>query len=192
MSLARYLSKLGAWLTSDGKVPAAALASGAARENFGAGAVLQVVQAFKSDTWSSASASWTDVTGLSATITPSSVNSKIYVAVYLGRVSNIGTSWYSNAWRFVRNGIAIGVADAAGIRPSAGMNIMHNDSYYDGNGSMFYLDSPNTTSAVTYKVQTAGHGSGTVLLNRNEPDDNGGNGYQSRTASSLILMEIAG
>ena len=47
--------------------------------------VLQVVQAVKTDTFSTAS-SYTSVTGLSASITPSSSTSKILVTVSLGAV----------------------------------------------------------------------------------------------------------
>ena len=156
------------------------------------GTVLQVVQAFKSDIWSSSSTSYVDVTGLSITITPSSANSKIYIAAYLGRVSNSGSSYYSNAWRFTRGSTAIGVGDAAGNRLLAGMNTHHYDGNYDGTGAMFYLDNPSTTSPVTYKVQGAGHGSGTVLLNYSESNYDVNLGYGSRTGSNLIAMEIAG
>jgi len=155
------------------------------------GTVLQVVQAFKSDPWSTTATTFVDVTGLSVTITPTSSTSKFYVATYLGRVSVSGSSWYSTAWRLTRNGTAIGVGDAGGVKYQSGINITHYDSNYDGNGSMFYLDSPNTLSPITYTVQTAGHGSGTLLLNYSEADQNSAVGYSARAASNLVIMEIA-
>lgn len=155
------------------------------------GSVLQVVQAFKSDTWSSATTSWIDITGLSLQITPKSATSKFLVQAVLGRVSASGSSWYSMAFRLVRNGGQIGVGDAAGSRPQAGTNITHNDAYYDGNGSMMYLDSPNTLSPITYGVQTMGHGVGTILLNYSESNGDLATGYASRNSSNLVVMEIA-
>lgn len=155
------------------------------------GAVLQVVQAVKTDTWSSSTTSFVDVTGLSVTITPTHANSKFYLATYLGKVSVSGSTWYNTAWRFTRNGSPIGVGDLAGVRFQSGLNITHYESNYDGNGSMFYLDSPGVLTPVTYTVQTAGHGSGTMLLNYSENDANLAVGYAARTASNLVVMEIA-
>ena len=47
------------------------------------GAILQVVSTFKSDTFSTASTSFVDITGMSATITPTSATSKILVFINL-------------------------------------------------------------------------------------------------------------
>jgi hypothetical protein len=52
------------------------------------GKVLQVVQTVKSDTFSSSSATFVDITGLSASITPSSASNKILVMVSLNIGSN--------------------------------------------------------------------------------------------------------
>ena len=55
-----------------------------------------------------------------------------------------------------------------------------------------YLDSPSTTSSVTYKVQGAvWGGSETVYLNRNGIDANNSE-YDGRSASTMTLMEVAG
>jgi hypothetical protein len=90
MSLARYLSKLGALLGSDGKVPAAALGAGAARANFGAGAVLQVLQASATGIVNTSSTSPVDLTGLSASISVSA-NSKVLIIGTSGMYSGGGT-----------------------------------------------------------------------------------------------------
>jgi hypothetical protein len=58
---------------ADDAISAAKLASGVG------GKVLQVVQSAKTDTFSSASASWVDITGLSLSITPSSTSSKVFI-----------------------------------------------------------------------------------------------------------------
>lgn len=59
-------------------------------------------------------------------------------------------------------------------------------------GSAVYLDSPSTTSTLTYKWQGAvpyssGH---TLAINYPRPNDN--YSYNSRTASSMTLMEVTG
>ena len=56
--------------------------------------------------------------------------------------------------------------------------------------SITYLDSPATTSAVTYKVQGApNYGSGTVAINYKGTDNDAA--YYPRGACSLTAMEIA-
>lgn len=84
MSIARYISKLGALLNSNGQVQATGLAAGAARANFGAGAVLQVIQSTTSTSTSSTSNSYVDASGLSVTITPTSATSKFLIFLRLG------------------------------------------------------------------------------------------------------------
>jgi hypothetical protein len=58
-------------------------------------------------------------------------------------------------------------------------------------GSIVFLDSPNTTSAVTYSVRLTNlrDGTQTVLLNRSI--DSSGDARQARTASSLTVLEVA-
>ena len=53
-----------------------------------------------------------------------------------------------------------------------------------------YLDSPSTTSAVTYKVQFTANGTYTGYINRTQAD-NDSTGY-ARSISSITVMEIAG
>jgi len=55
----------------------------------GVGKVLQVVQTFKADSFSSSSTSFTDVTGLSVSITPSSASNKILVLCTVPMSSNV-------------------------------------------------------------------------------------------------------
>lgn len=167
------------------------------RVNQPTGSVLQVVQAFKSDVSSFAGtvATWTDISGLSATITPTSSSSKILCMCFLGKVSTSGTTWYTHSFRFTRGGSAIGVADAAGSRPQAGMTTTDYDGNYStGGNGMHYLDSPASTSTQTYTVQILPHSTGsiTTYINRGESDTDGFAGIYGRGSSNLILMEIAG
>jgi hypothetical protein len=63
----------------------AKLASGAiTRSTLPSGTVLQTVQAYKTDIFSTTSTSLVDVSGLSVTITPTSSNSKFMIMVNIG------------------------------------------------------------------------------------------------------------
>ena len=152
-----------------------------------AGIGTNVVQTVKTDTFTTSSTSFTDITGFSATITPTSATSKVLVLAYLA-ISN--TSDLATAIRLDRDGtdtIFIGDAGAANqIRSTAGGR---NTTLQENSITVVYVDSPATTSAVTYKVRLAAPGGGTAVMNRGGTDDNNAN--WSRTASSLTVIEVA-
>lgn len=140
---------------------------------FPAGSVLQVVSVSKTDQFTTTSTSMVDVTGLSATITPTSSNSKILVLVSLV-VSGGITLVVSQFTQLLRGSTTIAswiVGAPATDQP----------------GTLAYnlLDSPNTTSATTYKIQTRGDG---ALVGINARQN--GNA-QDVGDSSITLMEIA-
>jgi hypothetical protein len=167
-------------LVLDGNGDITGLVAGALPSTvIGAGGVLQVVQGVVSTQQTTTSSSYVDVTGLTATITPTSASSKILVLVTPNfYVSTDGNGFPQYFLQLLRTSTAIFTKH----------NYMYADratnSYFEmaGDGNMIYLDSPNTTSATTYKVQTKqGSGSGTVTLV-----------YQMTSAdSSITLMEIA-
>jgi len=156
----------------------------------GTGSVLQVVSTTKTDTFSSATTgSWLDVTGLSLSITPSSASSKIMV---FGRITGMGTNAVTRMQvRLVRDSTEISVGDAAGSRLQVSGNELYvadNDGFVGS--TVFFLDSPATTSATTYKIQIRnGNSAGTVYVNRNPVDANAVTA--SRGTSSITVMEIA-
>ena len=153
------------------------------------GKVLQVVSTTKTDTFTTSSASMTDVTGLSVSITPSSASNKILVLLSLTISGQDGVS--GAGYQLVRGSTAICIGDAAGsrIRISGGIGYLGNTNVYTTISGSF-LDSPATTSATTYKVQV-GKGMN-VFINRTEANTDGTEVYQARTASTITLMEIAG
>ena len=149
----------------------------------GGGKVLQVLSTTKSDTFTSTATTYTDITGLSVTITPSSASSKILVFFNLSG----GATEIANA-RLVRGATAIAVGDAAGSRNrSAGDFAIFATPIVETLVSGSYLDSPATTSATTYKLQ-AQITSATFYINRSEGDTD--NYYRARTASTITVMEI--
>lgn len=153
------------------------------------GGILQVVQTAKTDTSVITSTSFTNVTGLSATITPRSTSSKILILVQF--------SWAHStvsAHRYVRlSGGNAGtyVGDAAGSRVRATYNTYGQSNLNAGMElvSINDLDSPNTTSSVTYNVQVASN-TGNLYINRTLDDTD--NTSFARNASSITLIEVAG
>jgi hypothetical protein len=177
----------------NGAVTADDLAAGAARANFGAGAVLQVVQTVKTDTFSTQSTSYVDITGLSVSITPSSTSNKILV---LTNVSIQSQNAHGGGMILLRNGTAVNQADSAGSRRRSSFSGQGFTGDASGEALMqyavvgTYLDSPASTSSVTYKVQVVNNGAETQYINFQRDDTD--NNDRTRCVSSITLMEIAG
>lgn len=155
------------------------------------GSIIQVVQGTKSDTSSASAFNWTDM-GLSATITPGSTSNKILVMIQ----ANIGASaGYDMKARLVRGSTAIHIGNAASLRPRVTTTITQSYSttanYAADQAIITYLDSPSTTSGVTYKLQCASYSGQVVYLNRNGADLDTAE-YDGRGASSIVLMEVKG
>ena len=155
------------------------LASGATA---GFGKIGQVVSTTKTDSFSSTSTSFTDITGLSVSITPTSTSSKILVLVNTNASSINAT--YSGVMRLVRDSTAIGI----GTNSSAtyiGFNALRRNSGTDESKSVNYnfLDSPSSTSSLTYKVQIDVQGD-TFYVNRTQTNN------EFSGASTITVMEI--
>lgn len=141
----------GQVLTVAGGVPTWATPAG------GGGKVLQVVQATYDLSTTIASTTYTD-TGLSATITPSSTSSKIYVqVVQMALVARSTTDNGGGGIRLLRGSTSI-------FEPATGkyeQNFLSIPGSSASSVSLYlsipvnYLDSPASTSALTYKTQGA-------------------------------------
>ena len=137
----------------------------------GGGKVLQVVSATYSTVASTSSTSYQD-SGLTASITPSSATSKILVLT-----SNMFLCDRPSAGQVL--GKINLVRDATQIFEQNEIGSGTADSYMSSNVAFSYLDSPSTTSSITYKQQFARvMNAGTVYVQ-----------YNSSNAS-IILMEI--
>ena len=160
-----------------------------------AGHILQTVSTTKTDTWtySASSAGFTDVTGLAATITPTSSSSKILVQVNINFSNN---NRYSAAI-LLRGSTQIGGGTASGNRPSvsvcseANQDETHNQ-YVMRNSSFSFLDSPSTTSATTYKIQVGNTHEATSITYVNRPASDDNAAYIHRGISTITLTEVAG
>jgi len=176
----RTIGTTGQILTVSGGVPTWATPAGG-------GKVLQVVSTAKTDSYTATpGTTWTDITGLSVTITPSSTSSKILLIMSINGSDDIGNN--TVFVRTVRDSTAIYVGDTSGSRTS----VMSQLSAVNGNALFAvtgnFLDSPSSTSAITYKIQARTDGGGTVFINRTKTDTSAAN--FPRAVSSITAMEI--
>ena len=170
-------------------VPVGGLTSGAN------GGIIQCVQTVLTDVKSytpSGPDVFTDMPSFNCTITPSSSSNKVMIVVGIGALhQESGTI----AGKVLRGSTDVGVGDADGNRQRVGFR-MYGSNIYNNNhcGSYHFtfLDSPATTSATTYKLQTlAENGSSyPVYLNRAVSDSNNNYSYRSRTISTMTLYEV--
>ena len=155
------------------------------------GVFINAVSASKTDAQSNASNnSFSDITGLTVTITPKSTSSKILL------LCNISLSAASDAtgraFKVLRGSTAIGVGND-GSRPQVSFfgSPMSADTNMQGTTSWHFLDSPSSTSALTYKVQMSGFNGGiTTYINRNI--NGNGQPYDAIASSNFTAIEVAG
>ncbi len=176
-------------LDSSGNVtfPANVTCSGTAT-GMGGGKILQVVSAHKSDTFSQATSAGTfyDITGLSASITPASSSNKILVLFNIN--AGFATGW-RGSFRLVRGSTAINIGDASGsVNRAAFSAVFTGSSSQTEQVSSNFLDSPSSTSSLTYKLQLVAEG-GTHYINRSNADNTGATYFAG--TSNLTLMEVS-
>jgi len=150
-----------------------------------AGSVLQIQSSVSTAASTISSTSYADIPSMTATITPLATSSKILIQVSFGLLcgSSTGTGCLMI---LLRGSTQIGNGSGADTHDVFMQN-------YDGANSVFhqanhmFVDSPNSTSAITYKMQWALTGSGeTWYMNRRGSDN------YARTSSTFLLTEIAG
>jgi len=174
---------------TDGKVLKADSAAAAGVSWGVAGKILQVAVGTKVDTSTFSSATYTDLTGLTATITPTSASSTILCMVMIGMVDTSAADFIN--FKIVRASTDLTTGTAAGSRTvSAASYGAQGGGGNNGKAlSMQAVDSPASTSALTYKVQIqTGIAAITAYINRSVTDGDAV-GYP-RAASTMILMEI--
>lgn len=164
----------------------------------GGGKVLQVKQAVITNTQSTATGqTWLALSDFNVSITPASADSKFLLQLH----TVIGMSYWQVGFRFKRDSTAVGIGDADGSRPRG--SVVYNS--YDfgatiptGGGGTYtlrpmssqFLDSPSTTSAITYGVDWKGYSTSyTIYLNRSYSNNNASS-YDDRPISTFTVMEI--
>tara|TARA_R110002051_G_scaffold162388_2_gene233876 strand:- start:139 stop:1035 length:897 start_codon:yes stop_codon:yes gene_type:complete len=171
---------------SDGQVlTSAGAGQPPAFEALSAGKTLQVVQTVKTDTTSTTSTSFADISGMTVAITPAATSSKIlvYVNVHAGWSTN-----YSASFSLLRGTTQIYMGDASSSRTRAFYGGQTKENRMQFTAGAVYLDSPSSTSEVTYKLQWLAESGATVWLNRDL--GNADAAYSTMSASSITVMEI--
>ena len=165
--------------------------SGASALEFGTpagGKVLQTVNVSSNQSGATTNTAWTD-TGISLAITPSATSSKVLVMVN-GSIAGKETT-YSAGCAVMRGTTPIG--GGSNGRYANGACVDHwaatLNNYHKAHWSFNFLDTPNTTSATTYKIVFAsGYASGDggyAYSNRNQADDD-----HFDDLATITLMEI--
>ena len=153
----------------------------------GGGKILQVVSTTKTDTFSTTSSSFADVTGLSLSITPASASNKIFlVSSFVAGQNGFNAAFFQFAGG--NAGTFIGDASAGRVRSATSFGILDSAGYFRNNMVMNFLDSPATTSAITYKVQARVGSGGTVFVGRSGDDSDNSN--HGRFPSSITAIEV--
>ena len=157
----------------------------------GNGAIIQVVQASSKEHLSSTSTSYVDLPGVTASITPSSASNKILIicSIAISKEAN-----HSFIGRIVRDGSAItgagGEKESGHTSQADGAWWLIRSTIHDVSPcTVTYLDSPSSTSSLTYKAQGS-TSDGSKGFGFNQTKDSQNNAYASPGFSSILLMEL--
>jgi hypothetical protein len=159
----------------------------AVQNGTGVGKVLQVVQTQLTSvqTFAPGAGVFTNVTGASASITPASASNKILVMYSTFMASSQNTAYWMQYLRMLRDGTPVAVGTQASYKATGAANYSANNQY-GGPVVQSFIDSPATTSAITYQLSAAGESGFSV-----------GGAYTTGASNpsiptTIILMEIAG
>lgn len=144
-----------------------------------------------------AAVSVTDIAGLSATITPSSTAAKILIVVrWFGELGAAASTWNS-LFGIKRNGAIIGNQDPVDVGARMPGMATNTSSYNHAANAdstpevvqYYYIDSPGTTSPVTYQATFQSYDAMTLYTNRTVTDSDTAASYD-RGTSNIFLMEV--
>jgi hypothetical protein len=152
--------------------------------------VLQAVSTTKTDTFTTTSTTDVAITGLSASITPTSSSNKVLVIINIG-ASGTTVADYAVYFSLYRNASLVNgaVGATAGSRKVCTSASRNSNTGRFQSSSIMFIDSPSTTSATTYACYASMEsGGGNACINRNGDDTDAAN--RPRTISSITVMEI--
>ena len=147
------------------------------------GKILQVLQGTLTTGFTTTSTSYADL--LTVAITPSATDSKVYVSF----TTNAGTNGDVNHLytSLFRDTTEIGSAAAADSRTGA-QTVTNTGGQQQMNYAGALLDSPSSTSAITYAVKVK-VSTGTGYWNRSSRDNNAA-AYDGRSVTQITVMEV--
>jgi len=150
--------------------------------------VVQVKSTAKTSTFTTSSATFVDVTGLSVAITPTSASNKVLVIAQIA--FGLGEADPFGHFKLSGGNTSAYVGDLSGNRVRAVFGGFFSP---DGencllSGSIVFLDSPATTSATTYVVQARAGTAGSARVNVSST--NSDNASVTSGASSITVYEV--
>ena len=167
---------------------------------FPAGMIVNIQQAVKKGTQVISSQTYVLVSGLTiTTATPKSSSSKFLIEYTIaGSIYNDTNHGYLQIYK---NGSALtdAQADSSGDNAlgsrTAATTVLNQSGAADGSTfsyGMKFLDSPSSSTAVTYAIYgKTSNSNGNLYINRSGRDNNDA-AYDGRSISTLTIMEIAG
>ena len=179
-------------LTSSKLTGALPAISGASLTNLPAGGkILQVVSTTKADGFSTTSSSFTDITGLSRTITPTAASSKIHIVVsvhcggaqnsYLGFLLLVGSTVVSR-----------GPASGSITRCTFATQFADPDSTKTPSYTHLHSPTYSVGDTLTYKLQVlSGYQNNRITVNTVGRDPAANATYSMNGTSTITLMEVA-
>ena len=145
---------------------------GTGATSFAPGKVLQVLNTTRDQSSSTSSTSFVDInSGFKVDITPSSTGSKILIWCHIAGITTNSNSASACSIQVLRDSTSVAYNE----------NIKYGAQYPESfTTTITHLDSPNTTSQVTYKPQFRNRESANVSINISGND-----------ISEMVVMEIA-
>jgi hypothetical protein len=151
------------------------------------GAVVAVRSTTKTDVFTTSSTTFVDIPGLSIPHAPADSGNKVLVRAVVN-LSVTVQDGYATGIILARNGTPIAIGDAAGTRTRVSGAQVLQRVYEITQCVAEFLDSPGTTSSVTYTVQTFIQSGATVCVNRRGDDLDAAR--ICRPVSTLTIMEV--
>ena len=153
----------------------------------GSGQIVKQIQSYTLTSTVATTATTPVDSGLQISITPTNAANKILICATINMSHDqLGVKRTYFNFSGGNSSSYIGGAGSSGHQSSFAVCPRAGDSYGMVTASGMYLDSPATTSAITYKLQWCVE-TGTGYLNRPASEDANG----ARTASTITVMEIA-
>ena len=155
----------------------------------GGGKIGQVVQTHFTTQSQMSSSSFAAITGCTVDITPSATSSKVFVMISLCAGVNQASYGF---FKLYRDTTLIGSGSDSSNRIGCNFSISQNDGDNTSDGvkqvNYQYLDSPSSTSALTYTVQASTFSNSTITYNKTP--DNSDNGRTAQGSSTITVLEV--
>ena len=130
---------------------------------------------------------------VAVTNTPTSSSNKVLIMYTISGSGDNGVHGVSTIKRAISGGAtsypALGDAASGFHRASTGTRFVGSNNYNIATQSFTFLDSPSTTSAITYTIVGATEGANTWHINSNG-ENHSGAGWSARFCTTVTAMEV--